>query len=161
MRGSGKTIVAKLLAQKLHKEYLELDDILVGKVGMAIPEIVEKYGWDYFRDKESEIAQEVSLYQNKVISTGGGIVTRPQNIEALKKNGVLVLLKASVETLLARIGNDPNRPSLTNKKTRREEMYNILDERNQLYQKAADYTVDTEKLNVNCVADTIVLLLNL
>lgn len=157
MRGSGKTTVAKLLAQKLNKEYLELDDILVGKVGMTIPEIVEKHGWDYFRDKESEIVQEVSLYQDKVISTGGGIVIRPQNIEALKKNGVLVLLKAQIETLLSRIGNDANRPFLTNKKTRREEIEELLKQRKKLYEQASNEIIDTDNLYAKEVMNKILL----
>ncbi len=157
MRGSGKTTVAKLLAKKLHKDYLELDDILVAKTGMTIPEIVEKHGWDYFRDKESEIAQEVSSYRDKIISTGGGTVTRPQNIKALKKNGIIILLRASVKTLSDRIGDDPNRPSLTNKETKREEMEELLKQRKKLYEEAADEIIDTDKLKPEEVVSQILL----
>lgn len=157
MRGSGKTTVGKLLSQKLNKEYLELDEIMVDKIGMSIPQVVKKYGWDYFRDKESEIVEEVSLYSDKIISSGGGIVTKAKNIQALKKNGVFILLRASVETLLARIGNDSNRPFLTNKKTKREEIKELLEQRKKLYEEAADEIVDTDSIDAKLVADEILL----
>src|SRR3989338_7128109 len=92
MRGSGKTTVAKLLSRKLNKEYIELDELIVEKVGMSIPKIVKKFGWDYFRHQESDIAEKVSSYNDKIISTGGGIVSKSKNIETLKKNGILILL---------------------------------------------------------------------
>lgn len=157
MRGSGKTTVAKLLSQELNREYLELDEILVEKTGISIPAIVEKHGWDYFRDQESAIAEEVSLFENKIISTGGGVVTRPKNIEALKKNGVLILLSASVDVLSDRIGDDPNRPSLTNKKTRRTEMEELIIQRRELYENAANQIIDTDKLRPEEVVSKILL----
>lgn len=157
MRGSGKTTVAKLLSQKLNKEYFELDEIMVKKIGMNIPEIVEKHGWNFFRDQESAIAAEVSNYHDKIISAGGGIVTRAKNIESLKKNGVLILLKASIETLLHRVGNDQNRPSLTTKKTRREDMKELLKQRKKLYEQAADEAIDTDKLDAEAVVNQILL----
>jgi len=157
MRGSGKTTAAKLLSQKLNKEYLELDEIMVKKIGMSIPEIVEKHGWNFFRDQESEIAAEVSNYHDKIISAGGGIVTRAKNIESLKKNGVLILLKASIETLLQRVGNDQNRPFLTIKKTRKEDMEELLKQRKKLYEQAADETIDTDKLDAEAVVNQILL----
>lgn len=157
MRGSGKTTIAKLLSQKLNREYLDLDEIMIKKIGMTIPEIVEKYGWDYFRDQESTIVEEVSLLENKVISTGGGVVTRAKNISALKKNGVVILLNASVEVLLDRIGDDSNRPSLTNKSTRKEEIEELLKQRKRLYEEAADEIIDTSKLSPDEVVNQILL----
>jgi len=146
MRGSGKTTIAKLLSQRLNREYFELDEIMVKKLGMTIPEIVDTYGWDHFRDQESAIVQEVSLLQNKILSTGGGVVTREKNISALKQNGFLVLLSASVGVLSDRIGEDLNRPSLTNKKSRREEMEELLKQREKLYLDAADVVIDINQL---------------
>lgn len=157
MRGSGKTTIAKLLSQKLNKEYLELDDVIVERIGMSIPRIVKKYGWDYFRDKESEIAKEVSLYHDKVISTGGGIVTRYKNVKAIKKNGFLVLLRASVDTLSNRIGDDTNRPSLTNNKNRKEEMKELLKQRKKLYEDAADEIIDTDNIKPEEIVSRILL----
>ena len=80
------------------------------------------------------------------MSTGGGVVTREKNISALKQNGFLVLLSASVGVLSDRIGEDPNRPSLTNKKSRREEMEELLKQREKLYLDAADVVIDINQL---------------
>lgn len=157
MRGSGKTTVAKLLSQKLNKQYVELDELIAKRVGLTIPKIVEKYGWDFFRNKESEIVKEVSSNNSKIISTGGGIVIRPQNIDALKKNGIFVLLDASLETLIKRVGKNPNRPVLTNKKTLRKEAEEILKQRDQLYRKAADEIIDTDFLNPDEAVDKIII----
>lgn len=156
MRGSGKTTVAKLLSEKLNKQYVELDELIVKKVGLTIPKVVEKYGWDFFRDKESEVVQEVSLQTGKVISTGGGIVTRPENIDVLKKNGFFVLLNASAETLLKRVGDDLNRPFLTNGQNRKEEVGSLLQERKNLYEQAVDQVIETDHLNPDEVTDRII-----
>ncbi|GAH72394.1 unnamed protein product, partial [marine sediment metagenome] len=55
MRGSGKTAVGRILAQKLGRELIEMDELIVGKAGLSIPEIVEKHGWERFRDLEEEV----------------------------------------------------------------------------------------------------------
>jgi len=157
MRGSGKSTIAKLLSQKLNKQFVELDELIVKRVGLSISEIVEKYGWDFFRNKESEIVQEISETFGMVISTGGGIVTRPQNVDALKKNGVFVFLNASLKTLVKRMGDDSNRPFLTNAKTRHEEIEKLLKERESLYRKAADKIIETDNLDPNKVTATILL----
>lgn len=156
MRGSGKTTVAKILAKKLNREYLELDDAIVKKIGMSIPEIVKKKGWNFFRKKESEIAKEATLYADTIISTGGGIIMDTQNVEALKKNGIFVFLNASSKTLLKRIGKDTNRPFLTEAKSRKEDIDNLLRQRLKLYIKAADYLVDTDSLTSDKVANQII-----
>lgn len=157
MRASGKTTVAKLLSQRLNREYLELDEMLVAKIGLTIPAIVRQRGWQYFRVKESEIIKKVAKCQDKIISTGGGIVLKSENIEALKRNGVFIYLKASVETLLQRIGNDPNRPPLTDKKTRREEIEELLIQREKLYEQAADVMIETDCLDAKEVVNKIIL----
>lgn len=147
MRGSGKTTVAKLLSQKLNKQCIDLDELIVNKVGLTIPEIVQNYGWDFFRDKESEVAKEISSSNGKVVSTGGGVVTRLQNVDALKKNGIFIYLNTSVETLLKRVGKNLDRPALTDKRNFREEMKEILKQRNHQYIKVADEVIDTNHLN--------------
>lgn len=155
MRGSGKTTVAHLLSKQLKKQMVEMDKMIVKKTKLTIPEIVEKYGWDYFRDKETEAVEEISKKDNIIISTGGGVVTRIKNIELLKKNGLVFLLKVSVDTLLKRIGDDPNRPSITQKKSRREDMEEILKQREGQYCSAADWIIDTEENNASQVASII------
>lgn len=160
MRGSGKTIIAKMISEKLNKKFLELDEMLVKKMNMTIDQIVKKYGWDFFRKKESEIVKEVADEQDLVISTGGGVVTRPENITALKKNGMLIYLNASLETLLKRIGKkigyDPKMPALTNQKNPKAEITYILNQREKLYRMAADQIIETDNLSPKQLANIII-----
>jgi shikimate kinase len=143
MRGSGKTTIGKLLAKRLGKQFIEMDELIVQRLGQSIPEIVNRYGWQKFRDVEEEITREVAGWDNVVNATGGGVVTREENIRELKQKGKLVWLKANTDTLLRRIGNDQSRPSLTGKSPR-EDMEAVLAERSPIYQRVADFIVDTE-----------------
>ncbi len=155
MRGSGKTAVGKLLAEKLGKRFIEMDEIIVRKMGMSIPEIVSKHGWDKFREVEAELCREVAQLDDVVNATGGGVVTRQENIRELRKKGKLVWLDVSLDTLLKRIGDDPNRPSLTGK-SQREDMEAVLKERRPIYEQAADYIIDTEGRTPKEIAGAII-----
>ncbi len=155
MRGSGKTAVGKLLAEKQGKRFIEMDELIVQKMGMSIPEIVSKHGWDKFREVEAEVCREVAQLDDVVNATGGGVVTRQENIRELRKKGKLAWLDVSLDTLLRRIGDDPNRPSLTGK-SQREDMETILKERRPIYERAADYIIDTEDKTPEEIAEAIV-----
>jgi shikimate dehydrogenase len=156
MRGSGKTAVGKILARRLGRELIEMDELIVGKAGLSIPEIVAQHGWASFRDLEEKLTAEVAKRDNIVHSAGGGVVTREQNIAKLKRNGILIWLTASIDTLLERIGDDAGRPPFVKGRTRREDMEITLAERLPLYQKAADITIDTEDKTPDELAETIV-----
>ncbi|HZE86707.1 MAG TPA: 3-phosphoshikimate 1-carboxyvinyltransferase [Methylomirabilota bacterium] len=155
MRGSGKSTIAKLLAKKINKQFLDLDTLLVQKIGMTVPEIVAKHSWDYFRNQEAIIARKVANDTNCVIATGGGIILQNENIETLKKNGICIFLEAPIDVLVNRIGDDTNRVALTNKKSRKEEMEALWKQRKTLYKKAADITIDTQNINKTKVVETI------
>jgi shikimate dehydrogenase len=158
MRGSGKTTVGEILARKLGREFVQMDKLITQRAGLSIPEMVEKYGWEKFRDIEEEITGEVARLNNMVNAAGGGVVTREKNIVKLKENGVLVWLTASVDTLAGRIGENSQRPLLVGR-TLQEDMEMTLNERKPLYQKAADLVVDTENKTPEEVADLITNLL--
>lgn len=159
MRGSGKTTIAKLLAKKLHKEFYDLDALVAEKENMPIAKIVYAQGWDYFRNKESEIAEEISQKANAVIATGGGIILRKKNIDALKRNGKFIFLQASVTNLVKRIGTDSNRPRLTKEKTMHEELKKLWEERKMVYQKVADDIVETDHKSLQDIVKEILKLL--
>jgi shikimate kinase len=143
MRGCGKTTIGKLLAERLGKQFIEMDELIVQQAGLSIPDIVDRYGWQKFRDMEGEVTREVSRLDNVVNATGGGVVTREENVRELRRRGKLVWLKASTDTLLKRIGNDQYRPSLTGR-SQREDMEVVLAERRPIYERVADFIIDTE-----------------
>ena len=155
-RGTGKSAVSALLGERLHMERLGMDAEIVRRAGMPVPEIVEKYGWPGFRDRESELARDLGGKDNLVIDCGGGIIERPENIEALREKGTIFWLKAAVETIVERIGGDDQRPSLTEGKTFTEEVAEVLERRTPLYKSAADYEIDTEGVTPEQVAHEII-----
>jgi len=161
MRGSGKTTVGKILAQKMGREFIEMDEFITQKAGFSIPEIVGKHGWEKFRDLEEEITGEVAGRDNIINASGGGVVTREKNIIKLKKSGVLVWLQANVDTLVNRIGEDAERPPLGEGRSQREDIEITFKERKPLYQQAADLTINTENKTPEEIADLVINLLTI
>jgi len=154
-RGTGKSTVGKIVAARLGRELFSTDAEIVKSAGQTIPQIVERYGWEYFRDLETEICQNLAGRDGLVIDTGGGAILRPQNVEVLKRTGKLFWLTASSETLAKRIGSDTQRPSLTGSKSFLDEIQDVLRERLPKYQAAADHVIETEGKSVTQVADEI------
>ncbi len=155
-RGTGKTAVGEKLAEKLNRRLVRTDELIIEKAGTSIPEIVENQGWNAFRDMESEVAEEVGKMDNCIIDTGGGIVLRKNNVKNLKRKGTMILLKADVKTIINRIKDDKERPSLTGNKSFTEEVEEVLKDRSKKYEEAADHVIDTSSLTVNEVADRII-----
>ena len=155
MRGTGKTTVGRLLSEKLQKQFIETDRLIEERVGMEIAQIVAKNGWEDFRKKEAEVIASLASKENCVISCGGGVVINDENIKLVQKHGVLFLLLASINTMLSRIGDDQNRPSLLGKTSRRADMEEVWLNRRKLYYNAAQEAIDTEKLTPEEVASKI------
>ncbi|MBI5182884.1 MAG: shikimate kinase [Nitrospinae bacterium] len=155
-RGTGKTTVGKAIARRLKRRLIGMDDLIVKKGGMPIPEIVKRYGWERFRDMESEVTNEVSELDNCVIDCGGGVVLRDENITNLKRNGIIILLTADIERIIERIKDDSNRPPLKDGITFEEEQRQVIEERQESYLKAGDYIVDVSDGSVDEVVDKIV-----
>jgi shikimate kinase len=154
-RGTGKSAVGRLLAARLGRALVSTDAEIVKRTHRSIPEIVAQEGWEYFRDLESDICRELAGHDHLVIDTGGGVILRAQNVEALKKNGILFWLEASVGTITKRIGRDNQRPSLTGTKSFVDEIQDVLRERTPKYRAAADHVVTTDNKSVNQVVDTV------
>jgi shikimate kinase len=154
-RGTGKTAVSQYLAEELGFHRLGMDETLVDRFGTGIPEFVARNGWDAFRDAESELVREISSRDRQVIDSGGGVVVRGENTEALRENGRVVWLTATVETIAERIGGDSQRPSLTGAKSFVDEIEEVLRERVPLYRQASDLEVETDDLSAEDVAQRI------
>jgi shikimate kinase len=153
-RGTGKSAVARLLAQSLGKEVVSLDAEIVRQAG-PIPDIVAKHGWPHFRDIESEVTKRVSNLDGIIIDSGGGVILRPENVDNLKRNGRLIWLRASVPVIVQRIEGGTQRPALTQGKTFTEEVEDVLRERTPLYEAAAHDQVDTDPLDLQQVAEQV------
>jgi shikimate kinase len=155
-RGTGKSAAGELLALRLQMPCIGMDAEIVKRAGMSIPEIVEKYGWQKFRDMESEEVRELAGLDNIIIDTGGGVIERPENIEALKTNSLIIWLKASVDAIVSRIQGDTERPALTTGKTFTEEVTEVLERRIPKYKSAAQYEIDTDESTPEQVADRVI-----
>lgn len=160
MRGSGKSIIGRLLAQKLDKNFIETDKLIEIQEGLLIRKIVKKFGWDKFREFESKIMQDLAENRtNDVIATGGGAVENEKNITAFKNNNdVVVLLSCSIETIIRRIGKDTERPLLTVSNNFSQDLRKIYKRRRNLYAKYADIIVSSEE-SANKATNNIIFIL--
>ncbi|MDI6731601.1 MAG: shikimate kinase [Candidatus Margulisbacteria bacterium] len=153
--GSGKSAAGYLLAEKLRMQYLDCDALIAQAEKMSITDIFAKKGEKYFRDLETEVIKTLADYDNFVIAAGGGMVLRAENVKMLKAIGPLVLLWAEPDAIYSRVQNQTHRP-LLNVPDPKAEIERILMERKPIYEKAADYTVDTTNLGIGDSADRII-----
>jgi len=152
--GSGKSTVGKLLADKLNFQLVDTDELIEKKTGKQIKKIFEDEGEEAFRLLESEVVSEVADAENQVIACGGGVILNPKNVQALKKNGLLVYLKAFASILFERSRETNDRP-LLNVINPKEKVHELLKARESLYEKIADIVIDTSSINVNEVVEKI------
>ncbi|MDD6715164.1 MAG: shikimate kinase [Firmicutes bacterium] len=115
--GSGKTGVGRELSKLLSIPFYDMDDMLEQEAGMPIPEIFRLEGEEGFRKRESGLLTRLAQEKQKnasasVYSTGGGIVTRKENLPLLKKLGTVVFFKVNPGTALERVGDGTSRPML-------------------------------------------------
>lgn len=141
--GSGKSSVATYMAGKYGMEVLEMDEMIADREEMSIADIFAKQGEEYFRNVETILLQEICSQENKVISCGGGVVLRSDNVEMMKKRGTIVLLSARPETILERVKDDTSRPLLQGNKTV-EYICEMMDKRREYYEHAAEIMVWTD-----------------
>ena len=153
MMGAGKTIVGELLANTLGWAWTDTDEMITAQYG-AISEIFEKKGETYFRDLEMQTVKTLTQKDRLVISTGGGIVLREENITLLKENGIIVYLRAKKETLVKRLQGNENRPLLKTENVN-EKIDELLKARKELYERVADFVVDTDEKTPKAIAEEI------
>ncbi len=134
MPASGKTSVGKVLSERLNKIFVDSDNKIVQTENKNIPEIFEESGEDYFRKVEKSVIKELSMLNSQIISTGGGAVLNPENIENLKGNSRVYFLDRPLDMLIT----SSDRP-LSSNRADLEKRYN---ERYELYKKYADVIID-------------------
>jgi len=143
-RGTGKSVVAKILSAELGRKLYRIDDLIARAAGKPIPEIVQQEGWPGFRKLEAEIVHSVAQEaQDSIIDCGGGVGLDDNNMTFLKKEGRCVLLTASLSAIIQRIKKDRNRPALVEGLSFEQEQKKILADRHDKYQSSADFICDT------------------
>lgn len=150
MPGCGKTIIGKTLYKKLEFDFVDIDRYIEEKSGKLIPELF-KEGEDYFRNLEREAVNELSKEENLVISTGGGVIKNYSNIEDLKKNGVVIFIDRPVENIAQDV-EVSHRPLL---KDGVQKIYELFNERYEMYKKYSDFHVVNDS-NIENVVEQII-----
>jgi shikimate kinase len=154
-RGCGKSSIAQKLEQSLGWGRISTDEEICRREKRTIVEMVERFGWEYFRDRESALCVELATLDNTIIDTGGGLILRPQNVALLKTKGTLFWLTAEVATICTRLRGDTQRPSLSGTKSFIEEIEEILQARLPHYQSAADHLIPTDDKSPEYIAHII------
>ncbi len=154
--GTGKTAVGTELALRLERKFVDTDHIIEIETGMSIREIFEKYGEEYFRERESEAAAKLLTYpQGEIIAaTGGGIILRKENRLLLRKAGMVILLTASLPEILNRIGGCAGRPLLDQEHPLKK--ISAMQKEREPYYREHNYCFDTTGKTVNRVCDEII-----
>jgi shikimate kinase len=146
-RATGKTTLARLLAERLGWSWLDADVEIERRAGKSIARIFAEEGEPAFRDLEAQVIADLCRRQQLVLAAGGGAPLRAENRRAMHAGGRVVWLTASPETILARMSADATtatrRPSLTDQGPL-EEIVQLLARREPIYQETADWTVPTE-----------------
>ena len=143
--GVGKSEVGRGLAAGLGMEFLDTDALIEAAEEKKIAQIFAEKGEEYFRGLETEVVKTLEDYDNFVISTGGGIVLREENVKMLKEIGPLVLLTSKPEVIFERLKDAKDRP-LLEKGDKLENIKAILEKRDPIYEKVADLKVDTSSI---------------
>ncbi|MFC1987844.1 shikimate kinase [Chloroflexota bacterium] len=153
--GTGKTAVGQLLAKKLDKKFIEMDTLIEQKAGKTIPEIFQQDGEIAFRELEIELTKEIADERNAVIACGGGLVLNKINVDRLRENAIIVYLTASPRVILKRVSAEEGQRPLLEVEDPTLNVLEMLRFRKPSYERAADVTINTSKLDINSVAEQI------
>ncbi len=152
--GVGKSTIGTLLAQKLGCTFLDLDDVIVDHEGMSINDIFQIKGEKYFREIEGRLLENCANDQ-VVLALGGGTLMNTRSMDFLKSNGTIVYLRASNETLVERLRNEPfERPLLKETESLEKLVEEMMSVRASTYE-AADVVVNVDGLTAEEIVDTL------
>lgn len=158
--GSGKSSVGKRLAKKVNMHYIDTDEEIEKLVGKSISKIFYEDGEILFRSEETSMLKKLLNKDKFIISTGGGIVLKSENVELIKKIGIVIYLAATPQIIYSRLKSSiRNRPLLySHAKTERELINRIeylMKERKNAYD-IADIVVDTSNYTIDEVVNKII-----
>jgi shikimate kinase len=153
--GSGKTTVGQAAAKQLNRTFLDIDMEIERREGRSISQIFGEKGEGYFRDKEREVTEELTLVGNMIVAPGGGWITNPDNVALLRPPGRLVYLRVTPATALKRLGPTRMMRPLLTRPDPLGELTRLLDARKAAYE-AADFAISTELLDLQRVIQKVV-----
>ena len=153
--GTGKSTIGRNLSQTFGYPLIDTDDMIVEQQGRPIPEIFESDGEETFRDLETKVLQSLHQHSGHIISTGGGIIGRPENCALLRQLGYVVWLIAQPQAILERTARNSNRPLLNNDDPEAT-IRNLLEERTPLYRDTAHLGIETDNLSFDEVSTGII-----
>ena len=154
LMGSGKTSVGKLLSKKIRKKFFDTDQEIVRQENLNIGKIFERYGENHFRELEYKTLLRLKDNIESIISTGGGIILKKENIDIMLGNGVIIFLDIDIETQIMRIKNKKNRPLLKSNNLRNELLI-MKNYRDKIYKSIASYTINVSKKTNNEIINKI------
>lgn len=153
--GVGKTSTSKALSRILGVSERDTDAMIVKKEGCAISDIFKEKGEEYFRSLETKILDDIKKLKPCVISCGGGMVLREENVRKIKESGKIILLSATPETIYTHVKDSTNRP-LLNGNMNIPYIKKLMAERMPRYIAASDVIIETDGINPKEVADKII-----
>lgn len=157
--GTGKSATGRVLADRLHLPFIDMDAEIERREGRAIPEIFRDAGEAHFRALERALVRELASAPGRVIACGGGVVVNPDNLADLERSGLVVCLEASAETIHERVRHDTHRP-LLQAPDPAARIRELLDQRRPFYE-AVRHRIQTDGRTPEQVADLILALLAL
>lgn len=152
--GAGKSTIAKELQEMTGMKLVEMDARIVEEQGMSINDIFAKYGESHFRDVEGDLVLAIGDEGNTIVSCGGGVVVRSQNVENMKKSGKIVFLSATPETIYERVKDSTDRPIL-NGNMNVEYIAELMEKRREAYENAADFKVMVDEKSISDICSEI------
>lgn len=153
--GTGKSSISQKLSELLKMRMIDIDQYIETRENTTIDKIFSEYGEAYFRQCEKDTLVELSKERNIIISCGGGIIVKDENINLMKTMGKVVLLTASANTILERVKNSKDRPILNNNMNE-EYIANLMDKRKDKYLKAADIIINTDNKSLEKICEDII-----
>lgn len=153
--GAGKSTVSDYLSTMFAMKIVEMDQVTSEREEMSIPDIFATYGEEYFRDLETKLLVEMQSKKNTIISCGGGAALREENVAEMKKNGRVVLLTASPQTVYERVKDSEERPIL-NGNNNVEYIAELMEKRREKYEAAADIVIQTDNKTVLQVCEELI-----
>ncbi len=152
--GTGKSTVAHALARKYGMQAMEMDEEIVREEGMPVTEIFETKGEEYFRALETDLLMRLCSRRGLLVSCGGGVAMREENVEWMRRSGKVILLTASPATVLKRVKDGVARP-LLNGHMDEDYIRQLMEKRREYYEEAADCAVSTDDRAVDEIVEEI------